>query len=74
SSNSLSLPIPYKAKDHIVYLNLHQKPHPPHPFLPSTTRSPKSEFLHTYIFSLPLHFHPRQAAFLLIHDKAARMA
>lgn len=39
SSKSLSVPIGYKGKDDIVYLNLHEKAHGPHGLLAGTTGS-----------------------------------
>ncbi|MCY8466125.1 type VII secretion protein EssC [Bacillus atrophaeus] len=74
SSKSLSVPIGYKGKDDIVYLNLHEKAHGPHGLLAGTTGSGKSEFLQTYILSLAVHFHPHEAAFLLIDYKGGGMA
>ncbi|MBT2575646.1 type VII secretion protein EssC [Bacillus sp. ISL-51] len=74
SAKSLSVPIGYKGKDDIVYLNLHEKAHGPHGLLAGTTGSGKSEFLQTYILSLAVHFHPHEAAFLLIDYKGGGMA
>ncbi|MGZ9791971.1 type VII secretion protein EssC [Bacillus atrophaeus] len=74
STKSLSVPIGYKGKDDIVYLNLHEKAHGPHGLLAGTTGSGKSEFLQTYILSLAVHFHPHEAAFLLIDYKGGGMA
>ncbi|KAF1274612.1 MULTISPECIES: type VII secretion protein EssC [Bacillus amyloliquefaciens group] len=74
SAKSLAVPIGYKGKDDIVYLNLHEKAHGPHGLLAGTTGSGKSEFLQTYILSLAVHFHPHEAAFLLIDYKGGGMA
>ena len=72
SAKSLAVPIGYKGKDDIVYLNLHEK-RTAHGLLAGTTGSGKSEFLQTYILSL-FHFHPHEAAFLLIDYKGGGMA
>lgn len=74
SAKSLAVPIGYKGKDDIVYLNLHEKAHGPHGLLAGTTGSGKSEFLQTYILSLAVHFHPHEVAFLLIDYKGGGMA
>ncbi len=37
SAKSLAVPIGYKGKDDIVYLNLHEKAHGPHGLLAGTT-------------------------------------
>lgn len=74
SAKSLAVPIGYKGKEDIVYLNLHEKAHGPHGLLAGTTGSGKSEFLQTYILSLAVHFHPHEVAFLLIDYKGGGMA
>ncbi|WP_270573160.1 type VII secretion protein EssC [Bacillus glycinifermentans] len=74
SAKSLAVPIGYKGRDDIVYLNLHEKAHGPHGLLAGTTGSGKSEFLQTYILSLAVHFHPHEVAFLLIDYKGGGMA
>ncbi|MGG3571300.1 type VII secretion protein EssC [Bacillus gobiensis] len=74
SAKSLSVPIGYKGKDDLVYLNLHEKAHGPHGLLAGTTGSGKSEFLQTYLLSLAVHFHPHEVAFLLIDYKGGGMA
>ncbi|MDA1476265.1 type VII secretion protein EssC [Bacillus changyiensis] len=74
SAKSLAVPIGYKGKDDLVYLNLHEKAHGPHGLLAGTTGSGKSEFLQTFILSLAVHFHPHEVAFLLIDYKGGGMA
>src|SRR5699024_3986851 len=66
---SLAVPLGLRAKDDIVYLNLHEKAHGPHGLVAGTTGSGKSEIIQSYILSLALHFHPHEVAFLLIDYK-----
>ncbi|KAB7708255.1 type VII secretion protein EssC [Bacillus aerolatus] len=74
SARSLAVPIGLKSKKDAVFLNLHEKAHGPHGLLAGTTGSGKSELLQTFILSLAVHFHPHQAAFLLIDYKGGGMA
>ncbi|WP_085992896.1 type VII secretion protein EssC [Oceanobacillus senegalensis] len=74
SSRSLAVPVGFKGREDLVYLNLHEKAHGPHGLLAGTTGSGKSEFLQTVILSLAVHFHPYEVAFLLIDYKGGGMA
>ena len=71
---SLAVPLGLRAKDDIVYLNLHEKAHGPHGLVAGTTGSGKSEIIQSYILSLAVHFHPYEVAFLLIDYKGGGMA
>ncbi|MBM7649222.1 S-DNA-T family DNA segregation ATPase FtsK/SpoIIIE [Bacillus ectoiniformans] len=74
SSKTLAVPIGLKNKKDAVMLNLHEKAHGPHGLVAGTTGSGKSELLQTFILSLAVHFHPHEAAFLLIDYKGGGMA
>src|SRR5690625_1049194 len=71
---SLAVPLGLRAKDDIVYLNLHEKAHGPHGLVAGTTGSGKSEIIQSYILSLAVNFHPHEVAFLLIDYKGGGMA
>lgn len=71
---SLAVPLGLRGKEDIVYLNLHEKAHGPHGLVAGTTGSGKSEIIQSYIISLAVHFHPHEAAFLLIDYKGGGMA
>ena len=55
---SMATPIGVRAKDDIVFLNLHEKAHGPHGLVAGTTGSGKSEILQTLILSLSVNFSP----------------
>ena len=74
SHKSLSVPLGLRAKDDIVYLNLHEKAHGPHGLVAGTTGSGKSEIIQSYILSLAVNFHPYEVGFLLIDYKGGGMA
>ncbi len=71
---SLAVPLGVRAKDDIVYLNLHEKAHGPHGLVAGTTGSGKSEIVQSYILSLAINFHPYDVGFLLIDYKGGGMA
>lgn len=71
---SMAVPLGLRAKDDIVYLNLHEKAHGPHGLVAGTTGSGKSEIIQSYILSLAVYFHPYEVAFLLIDYKGGGMA
>ena len=71
---TLAVPLGLRAKDDIVYLNLHEKAHGPHGLVAGTTGSGKSEIIQSYILSLAINFHPYEVAFLLIDYKGGGMA
>lgn len=71
---TLAVPLGLRAKDDIVYLNLHEKAHGPHGLVAGTTGSGKSEIIQSYILSLAVNFHPYEVAFLLIDYKGGGMA
>lgn len=71
---SMAVPLGVRAKDDIVYLNLHEKAHGPHGLVAGTTGSGKSEILQSYILSLAVNFHPYEVGFLLIDYKGGGMA
>lgn len=71
---SLAVPLGLRAKDDLVYLNLHEKAHGPHGLVAGTTGSGKSEIIQSYILSLAINFHPYEVAFLLIDYKGGGMA
>lgn len=74
SYKSLAVPLGVRAKDDIVYLNLHEKAHGPHGLVAGTTGSGKSEIVQSYILSLAINFHPYDVGFLLIDYKGGGMA
>lgn len=74
SHKSLAVPLGLRAKDDIVYLNLHEKAHGPHGLVAGTTGSGKSEIIQSYILSLAVNFHPYEVGFLLIDYKGGGMA
>ena len=71
---SISVPLGLRAKDDIVYLNLHEKAHGPHGLVAGTTGSGKSEIIQAYILSLIVNFSPYEVGFLLIDFKGGGMA
>lgn len=71
---SLAVPLGVRAKDDVVYLNLHEKAHGPHGLVAGTTGSGKSEIVQSYILSLAINFHPYDVGFLLIDYKGGGMA
>ena len=71
---SMATPIGVRAKDDIVFLNLHEKAHGPHGLVAGTTGSGKSEILQTLILSLSVNFSPEDIGFLLIDYKGGGMA
>lgn len=71
---SLAVPLGVRAKDDIVFLNLHEKAHGPHGLVAGTTGSGKSEIVQSYILSLAINFHPYDVGFLLIDYKGGGMA
>lgn len=71
---SISVPLGLRAKDDIVYLNLHEKAHGPHGLVAGTTGSGKSEIIQAYILSLVVNFSPYEVGFLLIDFKGGGMA
>ena len=71
---SLAVPLGMRAKDDLVYLNLHEKAHGPHGLVAGTTGSGKSEIVQSYILSLAVNFHPHEVGFLLIDYKGGGMA
>lgn len=71
---SISVPLGLRAKDDIVYLNLHEKVHGPHGLVAGTTGSGKSEIIQAYILSLVVNFSPYEVGFLLIDFKGGGMA
>lgn len=73
-NKSLAVPLGARAKDDLVYLNLHEKAHGPHGLVAGTTGSGKSEAIQSYILSLALNFHPYDVGFLLIDYKGGGMA
>lgn len=74
SHQSLAVPLGVRAKEDIVYLNLHEKAHGPHGLVAGTTGSGKSEIIQSYVLSLAVHFHPHEVGFLLIDYKGGGMA
>ncbi|MFV0466341.1 MAG: type VII secretion protein EssC, partial [Lachnospiraceae bacterium] len=74
SAKSMAVPLGARAKEDLVYLNLHEKAHGPHGLVAGTTGSGKSEIIQTYILSLSVNFHPHEVAFLLIDYKGGGMA
>lgn len=74
SHKSLAVPLGVRAKEDIVYLNLHEKAHGPHGLVAGTTGSGKSEIIQSYVLSLAVHFHPHEVGFLLIDYKGGGMA
>ena len=71
---SMAVPLGIRTGDEIVYLDLHEKAHGPHGLVAGTTGSGKSEVLQSYIISMALHFHPYDAAFMIIDFKGGGMA
>ena len=71
---SMATQVGVRAKDDIVYLNLHEKAHGPHGLVAGTTGSGKSEILQTIILSLSVNFSPEDIGFLLIDYKGGGMA
>lgn len=74
SHKTLAVPIGVRAKNDIVYLNLHEKAAGPHGLIAGTTGSGKSEIIQSYILSLAINFHPYEVGFLLIDYKGGGMA
>ena len=70
----MAVPLGIRTGDEIVYLDLHEKAHGPHGLVAGTTGSGKSEVLQSYIISMALHFHPYDAAFMIIDFKGGGMA
>lgn len=73
-SKSLAVPLGFKSKTDILYLNLHEKAHGPHGLIAGTTGSGKSELVQTLILSLAINFSPYEVGFLLIDYKGGGMA
>lgn len=71
---SLAVPLGFRGKDDIVFLNLHEKAHGSHGLVAGTTGSGKSEIVQSYILSLAVNFHPHEVGFLLIDYKGGGMA
>ncbi len=72
-SKTLRTPLGVKAKNELVYLDLHEKGHGPHGLVAGTTGSGKSEIMQSYILSMSLNYHPHDVAFLIIDFKAGGM-
>lgn len=72
-SKTLKTPLGVKAKNELVYLDLHEKGHGPHGLVAGTTGSGKSEIMQSYILSMSLNYHPHDVAFLIIDFKAGGM-
>ena len=70
---SMAAPLGVKAKDQIVYLDLHEKQHGPHGLVAGTTGSGKSEILQSYILSMALNYHPYEVGFVIIDFKGGGM-
>ena len=71
---SMAAPLGVKAKDEMVYLDLHEKAHGPHGLVAGTTGSGKSELLQSYIISASILFHPYEVSFVIIDFKGGGMA
>lgn len=66
---TMAAPLGVKAKNQMIYLNLHEKAHGPHGLVAGTTGSGKSEIIQTYILSMALLYHPYDVAFMIIDFK-----
>lgn len=70
---TMAAPLGVNAKDHIVYLDLHEKAHGPHGLVAGTTGSGKSEILQSYILSVISLFSPCDVGFMIIDFKGGGM-
>lgn len=71
---SMAAPLGVKAKNEVVYLDIHEKAHGPHGLVAGTTGSGKSEILQSYILSMATLFHPYEVGFMIIDFKGGGMA
>ena len=64
-TKTMKAPLGVKAKNEIVYLDLHEKHHGPHGLVAGTTGSGKSEIMQTYILSVATLYHPYEISFVI---------
>lgn len=70
---TMAAPLGVKAKNQVVFLDLHEKAHGPHGLVAGTTGSGKSELLQTYILTMATLYHPYEVGFVIIDFKGGGM-
>lgn len=71
---TMAAPLGVKAKNEIIFLDLHEKADGPHGLVAGTTGSGKSEILQTYVLSMSTLYSPHEVAFVIIDFKGGGMA